>query len=101
MYPLRKLTSSQSDWFAYQLDRPDLGEGCVFFFRRPESDAVTCDTSLRAINPNADYEVSLTGETYEHAPWKMMKGREFIRPGIAIKEKPGSALLRYRKAGRK
>jgi hypothetical protein len=61
----------------------------------------TCDLKLRAINPNADYEVSITGESYEYGPWKRMKGRDFIRPAIEIKEKPGSALLRYRKAARK
>lgn len=26
-YPLLPLTTSQSDWYAFQLDRPDLGEG--------------------------------------------------------------------------
>ena len=67
---------------------------------------LTCDIKLRAINcrainPNADYEVSITGESYEYGPWKRMKGREFIRPAIAIKEKPGSALQRYRKVATK
>ena len=97
IYPLLKLTNNQSDWFAYQLDRPDMGEGCAFFFRRPDSDAQNCDVQLRAIDPKANYEVSLTGETYEYGQWKKMKGREFIRPAIVINEKPGSALLRYRK----
>jgi alpha-galactosidase len=97
IYRLLNLTTNQSDWFAYQLDRPELGEGCAFFFRRPDSNAQSCDVQLRAIDPKANYEVSITGETYEYGPWKRMKGREFIHPAIVIKEKPGSSLLRYRK----
>ncbi|MHA1179976.1 MAG: alpha-galactosidase [Alphaproteobacteria bacterium] len=101
IYPLLKLTSSQSDWYAYQLDRSDLGEGCAFFFRRPDSEMVTRDIALVAIDGNADYDVSITGESYVCGPWQRMKGREFIRPGIRITEKAASALLRYRKVARK
>jgi hypothetical protein len=39
--------------------------------------------------------VSLTGEAYEPGPWKGTLGRELMKPEILIREKPGSALLRY------
>jgi len=97
IYPLVPLTQQQSDWYAYQLDRPDLGEGCAFFFRRPNSDILMYDITLRAIAPDASYRVSLTGETYARGPWKRVKGSTLMRPEIMIRDKPGSALLRYRR----
>ncbi|MCL5099350.1 MAG: NPCBM/NEW2 domain-containing protein [Candidatus Omnitrophica bacterium] len=97
-YPLMKLTVDQADWFAYQLDRPDLGQGCAFFFRRVESDILAYQAHLHNIDPEAVYEASYAGETYDMSPWKKMTGRELMSQDISIKEKPGSALLRYRLA---
>ena len=37
LYPLLPLTTSQSDWYAFQLDRPSLQRGCVLVFRRAEA----------------------------------------------------------------
>ena len=95
LYPLLRLTTDQTDWYAYQLDRPDLGKGCALFFRRPDSDILMVDITLKAIDPDARYRVSVTGETYEPGLWKTMLGREFLKPEIMIRDKPGSALLRY------
>lgn len=97
IYPLLKLTSSQSDWYAYQLDQPDLGQGCAFFFRRPDSETLTKKIMLSAIDADADYEVSITGETYRYEPWKRMKGRDFMSPRIQIADKAASVLLRYKR----
>jgi alpha-galactosidase len=98
IYPLMPLTTRQTDWYAYQLDRPDLGEGCAFFFRRPESDVLMVDIALRALDPDARYRVSVTGETYEPGAWAERSGRELMRPEVLIREKPGSALLRYKRS---
>jgi alpha-galactosidase len=96
-YPLLPLTTSQADWYAYQLDRPDLGEGCGLVFRRPEAAASSRTIELQNIDPEASYLVSLTGETYDQGPAIKMKGRRLARQTIAIDSKPGSTLLRYRK----
>jgi alpha-galactosidase len=96
-YPLVELTPHQRDWFAYQLDRPDLGEGCAFFFRRPESNILMMDITLRGLEEDALYRVSWTGETYQPGPWKEIRGRELRKPEVLIREKPGSALLRYQR----
>jgi len=98
LYPLLELTADQKDWYAYQLDRPDLGQGCALFFRRPDSAVLMCDIALYNIEPDAQYEVSITGETYEQGPWRPTRGAELMRPEVIIREKPGSALLRYRRA---
>jgi alpha-galactosidase len=96
-YPLLELTSRQEDWCAYQFDRPDLKEGCVFVFRRPDSRILMCELSLYNIDVSATYEVSLTGETYRQGPWNKMRGSDLASREIRINDKPGSVLLRYRR----
>jgi alpha-galactosidase len=99
-YPLMPLTASQADWYAYQLDRPDLGEGCAVIFRRPEATAASYPIELQNIDPDAAYLVSLTGETYDQGPTVKRTGRELVRQTVRIDSQPGSALIRYRKAVR-
>jgi alpha-galactosidase len=99
-YPLMPLTTSQADWYAYQLDRPDLGEGCALVFRRPEAAARSRPIELQNIDPEATYQVSLTGETYDQGPMSKMPGRQLARQTITIDSKPGSVLLRYKRATR-
>jgi hypothetical protein len=41
--------------------------------------------------------MSLSGETYEPGEWREVPGRELMRPEVLIREKPGSALLRYKR----
>ena len=54
------------------------------------------EVKLYNIDPDAQYMVSITGETYTQSPWKTMSGKKLIQPEVIIREKPGSALLRYR-----
>lgn len=96
-YPLMPLTLRQADWYAYQLDRPDLGEGCAVVFRRPEAADSTRTIQLQQIDPNGVYLVSLTGETYIQAPARKMMGSELATLTITIPSQPGSALLRYKR----
>ncbi|MBN1345672.1 MAG: hypothetical protein JXQ73_23470, partial [Phycisphaerae bacterium] len=78
--------------------RPDLNQGCVLFFRRPDSAILMSEVELYNIDPDATYEASLTAETYTPGPWKKMKGRQLQKPEITIRNRPGSALLRYKRA---
>ena len=95
IYPLMPLTISQADWYAYQLDRPDLNRGCAFVFRRPEASGDTRQLELRNIDPEATYLASITGETYIEPAPREMSGRELLTLEVQIQSKPGSALLRY------
>lgn len=99
-YPLLELTPDQSDWWAYQLDRPDLQEGIVLAFRRPESEETKAVVQLRGIDGDSGYEVSVTGESYEQTPYRVMRGEMLQELEITIPKQPGSALIRYRRAGR-
>ncbi len=96
-FPLLALTTSQRDWYAYQLDRPDLGEGAVLAFRRPESPYPAVELALYGIDESAMYEVSLTGENYDLAPYVELLGKDLASLTVSIKERPGSVLLRYRR----
>jgi alpha-galactosidase len=98
IYPLSPLTTSQKDWYVYQLHRPDLREGCVLAFRRPESPEVSRQIELKEIDPRATYEVILTGETYDQGNPQLIEGRELMRTTVRIDAKPGSCLLRYKRA---
>ena len=97
IYPLLPLTTSQQDWYAYQLDRGDLGEGCVLVFRRPESPDAVQKVRLERIDPNAEYSVSITGETYELAPATKISGSALEEVEVRIDAQPGSTLIRYKR----
>lgn len=95
IYPLMALTTSQSDWYAYQLDRPDLKRGCALVFRRPEAAEDSREVKLRGIDPAATYLVSISGETYDRPPATETSGRQLTALRVQIDSKPGSALVRY------
>jgi alpha-galactosidase len=97
IYPLLPLTTSQADWYAYQLDRSDLRQGCVLVFRRPQSPDAAREVRLENVDPDATYSVSITGETYGHAEPKAMSGRDLARRKFQIDTRPGSVLLQYQK----
>ncbi|OHB45570.1 MAG: hypothetical protein A2Y13_10520 [Planctomycetes bacterium GWC2_45_44] len=96
IYPLMKLTIDQDAWYAYQLDRPDMKQGYIFFFRRLQSDIITCEVELHNIDSEAQYMVSITPETYKMGKWKQVSGGDLKRIRMTIEQKPGSALLRYK-----
>lgn len=97
IYPLAELTTDQSHWYAYQLDRPDRGDGIVLVFRRPESPDRVQAFTLRNIDPDAVYRISVTGETYETGEWQEVSGHELRDLSVSIDAVPGSTLVRYRR----
>lgn len=95
-YLLGPLTVSYHDWCAWQLHREDLGEGAAMFFRRHESPFGAMSARLRCIDPEAQYDVTMsTG--YEEGPAERMCGARLAALEIEIGQKPGSLLARYRK----
>jgi alpha-galactosidase len=94
-YPLLPIGTSQGDWHAYQLDRPDLRQGCVLAFRRPDSQDSMREIRLENIVPDAEYSVAITGETYDKAAAKTMRGRELLSLKVHIDSRPGSTLVLY------
>jgi alpha-galactosidase len=94
-YPLLPITLSQAEWHACQWDRPDLKQGCAFVFRRPESKNAAQEIRLRAIDPRAEYSVTIVGETYVVPPARRVRGEELQTLTARIDQQPGSMLIEY------
>ena len=93
---LLPLTVSYHDWCAWQFHREDLQAGVALFFRRHRSPFPTMEIALKRIDPDAEYEVSLSPD-YEEAPKRRIGGRDLSHLRIEIPDAPGTILLRYRR----
>jgi alpha-galactosidase len=93
-YPLFPHTAEEDAWFGYQFHRPDLDAGMAMLFRREKCAEEDETAKLRDIDPKASYEVEFVdaGET------RTMSGPELASLKVRIPEKPGSALIFYKKA---
>jgi alpha-galactosidase len=94
-YPLLPASLAQDIWVAWQFDRPDDGQGVVQAFRRKDNTDETIRVKLKGLNPNTVYRIinlDTPGATE-------MTGRELMEDGlaIAIKDRPGAAIVAYRK----
>lgn len=96
-YPLTGYSKAADLWMAYQLDRPDRGDGLVVALRRPQSPYESGRFVLRGIEPAARYAVTNL-DTKEAVT---LEGSVLMDAGLPVKiaVRPGSALLVYRKAG--
>jgi alpha-galactosidase len=81
---------------AWQFDEPAKG-GAVQAFRRDECAEETLTLKLQGLDPKAQYEV----ENLDDGSIKKISGKELMETGltVVVKDKPGAALLVYRKAG--
>jgi len=95
-YPLLSFSPLSGYWSGMQFDRPDLKSGLAMFFRRPESPFPTLDAHLRKIDPAAIYSVEIRTEL---GPGKVsrMSGKELAGLSVTIPDKPGSALVFYKR----
>ncbi|MCL6429277.1 MAG: alpha-galactosidase [Anaerolineae bacterium] len=96
-YPLVPFSLSAKAWTAWQLHRPDMGEGLVLALRRPQSEQTRLESPLHGLDPSARYELQNadTGEV------TVASGSELLEKGVCIDiaERPGSALVLYRQVG--
>jgi alpha-galactosidase len=94
-YPLTPYSLEKDVWIAWQFHRPEIGQGMVQAFRRPESTSARGRFKLRGLLPDGRYEV-----TNLDLPGKLrMTGRELMEAGveIAIEDRPGAAVVTYLK----
>lgn len=94
-YPLTGYSQARDVWMAYQLDRPELGQGLVVALRRPDSPYQSACFPLHGLDESATYQVTNldTGEKWD------VTGRDLGRAGIevVIPARPGSTLLLYQR----
>jgi len=96
-HPLTSYSLAEDDWIAWQFDRPEIGRGMVQAFRRRESPFYAGRFPLKALTPDAQYDVinlDLPGKT-------TLTGRELMETGleILVRDRPGSAMIVYERVG--
>jgi len=95
-YPLTGLTSILKDntWLAYQLNRPEKGDGIILAFRREGDFNETLRINLKGLDKNVLYEVF-----YEDYGIKIHRSGDELMEGIDIHipTKPSSLLISYKK----
>lgn len=93
-YPLTgsKTTTRDNAWLAYQLNRPDKGDGIVVAFRRKESGEESIRIKLGGLETNSRYTVEMEdyGVRFEKSGKELMNGMD-----ISIPLRPASLLIKY------
>lgn len=94
-YPLTKYSLDSDQWMAWQFDRPDLGEGMVQAFRRPNSVYESARFWLQGLDPAARYAVTNldSKETAE------LTGKELMETGwlVTLRQQPEAAVIVYKR----
>jgi len=99
-YPLTGTENLLRDdgWLAYQLNRPELGDGVILAFRRKNCPDESIEVKLHGMDKTADYEVFIedSGETI------VQKGEE-LRAGLklSLNSKQKSLLVSYKQVTNK
>ena len=94
-YPLTPYSLANDVWMAWQFDRPDLGEGMVQAFRRPDSFYKAATFKLRGLEPEADYVV----RDLDANDATQRTGRQLMEEGldVILADCPSAAVITYRK----
>ncbi len=97
IYPLTSISTSLSEFFAYQLHRSDTGEGMVAAFRRPECATMGLIVELNAIDPKASYKLEFIDEARKSTA-KTVSGKQLISNGLELRApaKGQSLIVRYK-----
>jgi hypothetical protein len=96
-YPLTSTGIDNTQWEAWQFDRPETGMGFVMYFRRPKSVNSIAHFELQNLIPEALYKVAWKGSTYRFEGTRVMTGRELTHFSAISKDQRGTGLLIYRR----
>jgi len=94
-YPLTPNSSAGDAWAAFQMHRPDIGEGLVLAFRRQDSPFISAEFRLHGLEPEAMYAVD-DADTRET---RRQRGEELMTRGVRLtmETAPQSRLRFYRR----
>jgi alpha-galactosidase len=92
-YPLTEYSQAADAWMAYQLDRPEQGDGLVVVLKRSGSPFTKARFPLHAVRPEPAYEVT----DLDSGTSRTIGGEELLTEGleVVLRERPASALVRY------
>jgi alpha-galactosidase len=95
-YPLTPYSREKNAWMAWQFDLPESGEGLVQAFRRDECADAKITLKLQGLEPGATYEAT----DVDVDALTKVTGKSLMEEGLTveIKNKPGAAVIRYRKS---
>ena len=93
-YPLTPYDVSLDAWLAYQFHKPDLDQGIVLAFRRPECEVQTLTVRLWGLAPQASYEIH-----FEDSGLKRTLQGEQLADGLELssEQQPDALLVSYRR----
>ncbi len=94
-YPLTPYSLANDVWLAWQYDRPEVGEGVVQAFRRPDSNFEAGRFKLRGLDSAARYAVTDLDRPDEA---QTLTGEELMKRGllVTIRERPGALVITYK-----
>ncbi|HEY3284319.1 MAG TPA: alpha-galactosidase [Armatimonadota bacterium] len=95
-YPLTPCSYAEDAWMAWQFNRPEKGDGMVQAFCHANCAGDTLTVTLRDLDPEAAYTVQQVDGT----PVVRAAGRLLMETGLAVRipDKPGAAVLTYRRS---
>ena len=95
-YPLTTYSLLLDQWIAWQFNRPEQGDGVVQAFRRLNCSEAALALRLRGLDPDSTYEVT----NFDVAGATRIPGKDLMEKGLTveIKDKPGAAVILYKKA---
>ena len=96
-YPLSPINFNENAWCGWQFDRPDLQAGFALLFRRDKAEEAVIHAALRALVPQARYEVTFSKTYGEKERRVVMTGAELGKLRVELNSAPGVMLVRYRK----
>ena len=94
-YTLTPYSTGNEIWAVWQFDRPDLGEGMVQAFRRPESIYESARLKLQGLDEKASYTLT----DLDTGKAQSMSGKDLMETGLplTLKNQPSSAMVVYRR----
>lgn len=98
-YPLSAWHNREDDWLAWQFHRPEPGDGVIQAFRRGQCADSTKTFRLSGLDPAAKYELT----NFDVEGTTQIADKELSEKGliVEIKDKPGTAVIVYKRASRK
>ncbi len=96
-YPLTRTGIDNTQWEAWQFDRPETGMGFVMYFRRPKCPGTLVRLELKNLIQGALYKVAWKDSTFRFAGTRVMTGRELTHFPAVIKHPRGTGLLIYQR----
>jgi alpha-galactosidase len=92
-YPLTEYNTGEGVWMAYQLDRPDLGQGVIIAYRRSQCPYPTAILKLFDLNRNKSYQF----KNLNTGKFKVYSGDILMDQGLKVEmnETPDSVIFWY------